>query len=435
MEAIQAKYDLPSPKVDNSNIFEHLQKVAPEGEVVTQAGNLQEGKNMATQSFERTYYNHYVAHAPLENHTAVAKVEKGKATVWASTQSPFGARGDVARALGFPEEKVRVITPFVGGGFGGKNRNQQAVEAARLSKLTGKPVQVAWSRQEEFFYDTFRPAAVIKVQSGLGPGHKVVFWDFEIIYAGSRSSEPFYNIPHNRVISRGGWFGNDGAHPFAVGAWRAPGSNTNVFAMESQIDIMASQAGLDPLQFRLRNLKDERMKRVLEAVAEKFGYSLSKAPSGKGYGLACTDYLNTYLATLAEVEVDEGSGEIQVKRVVCAQDTGEVINPKGVKLQVEGCITMGLGYVLTEEVRFRGGEILDENFGTYQIPRFSWTPQIETVLVRNPEIPPQGCGEPAITPMGAVIANAVYDATGARLFTLPMTPERVKQALRNRNSG
>ncbi|MBS3819102.1 xanthine dehydrogenase family protein molybdopterin-binding subunit [bacterium] len=429
LEMVDAEYDLPSQKVNNRNIFDHLQKVAPQGEEVARSGNLQTGKKKASQKFKKTYFNHYVSHAPMENHTAAAKVEGDKVTVWASTQSPFGARDDVAEALGWSKENVRVKTPFVGGGFGGKTRSQQAVEAARLSRITGKPVQVTWSRKEEFFYDTFRPAAVVKVHSGLNPQNRVEFWDYEIFYAGSRSSEPFYDIPHYRVTSRGGWFGDDGAHPFMVGAWRGPGSNTNVFAIESQIDDMASQAGMDPLEFRLRNLQDQRMIRVLKAAAKKFGRSFSKAPSGKGYGIACTDYLNTYLATMAEVEVDKNSGEIQVQRVVCAQDTGEVINPEGVRLQIEGCITMGLGYVLAEEVRFQGGEILDENFGTYHLPRFSWVPEIETVLVRNPGLSPQGCGEPAITPMGGVIANAVFDATGARMVTLPMTPERVKAAL------
>ena len=144
--------------------------------------------------------------------------------------------------------------------------------------------------------------------------------------------------------------------------------------------------------------------------------------------MACTDYHGTYVATMAEVAVDESSGHVRVKRVVCAQDTGEVINPEGVRLQVEGCVTMGLGYTLTEEVRFRGGEILDRNFDTYRIPRFSWLGHIEVVLVDNPDLPPQGCGEPAITTMGAVVANAVHDAIAARLFELPMTPERIIRA-------
>ncbi|MHC4130310.1 MAG: molybdopterin cofactor-binding domain-containing protein [Planctomycetota bacterium] len=269
--------------------------------------------------------------------------------------------------------------------------------------------------------------------SGLDDADKVVYWDYDNFFAGSRSSEPFYAIDHYRVLARGSWGGRGRggarAHPFSVGAWRGPGSNTNVFAMESQVDIMAEAAGMDPLAFRLHNLTNQRMRRVLEAAADRFGQPWAKAPSGSGFGVACTDYHNTYVATMAQVAADRETGHVQVQRVVCAQDTGEVINPRGVRLQIEGCVTMGLGYALTEEVRFWGGEVLDKNFDTYRIPRFSWAPQIEVVLVDNPDLPPQGCGEPAITTMGAVVANAVHDAIGVRLFELPMTAQRITAAL------
>ncbi len=429
---IKGQFAPSGSKLDNQTIFRHLKDSAPEGNVVTEKGTIEEGERLSAKTFDKSYYNHYVAHAPSEPHTAVANIEGDKATVWASTQSPFRAQGEVAQVLGFPQEKVHVITPFVGCGFGGKNQGNQITEAALLAKLSGKPVQVAWSRKEEFFYDTFRPAAVIDIKSGLNSSNQIVFWEYHNYFAGDRSSQPFYNIPHYRVLSMGGWGGRSGrgsVHPFGVGAWRGPGSNTNVFAIESHIDVMAEAAGMDPLEFRLHNLADERMKRVLIAAAETFGKSLSKAPSGKGYGLACTDYLGTYLATMAEVKVNRSNGRVQVLRVVCAQDTGEVINPEGARMQIEGCITMGLGYCFTEEIRFSKGRILDENFDTYEIPRFSWTPKIETVLVDNPEMPPQGCGEPAITVMGALMANAIHDAIGKRMFTLPMTPARIKKAL------
>lgn len=429
---IKAEYEEQSFAVDNQTIFQHLEKVAPSGEIVTENGNLAEGKKLAIQSFESTYFNHYVAHAPIETHTALANFKNGEVTIWASTQTPFRVQQAVSRALDIPNKKVRVITPFVGGGFGGKKSDRQDVEAARLSKLAGCPVMVIYNRKEEFFYDSFRPAAVIKSSSGLNKAGKIVYWDFDIFFAGTRSSEPVYDIPHLRVSARGNaWRGGGQIHPFAIGAWRGPGSNTNVFGMESQIDIMAAAAGMDPLTFRLNNLKDERMKRVLKAAARQFGHSFSKAPSGKGYGIACTNYLNTYLATMAEVKVDKKNGTVRVERVVCAQDTGEVINPQGIKLQIEGCVTMGLGYALTEEIQFKGGKIFDENFDTYEIPGFSWLPKIEPVIVNNPDLAPQGCGEPAITSMGAVLANGVYDAIGVRLFTLPMTPERIKEAVKN----
>jgi isoquinoline 1-oxidoreductase len=433
---IKAEFDPSESRLDNETIFKHLKDTALSSEIVTQAGNLDEGRALAIKTFEAAYFNHYVAHAPSETHTALVKVEGDRAEVWASTQAPFRAQGEVSRVLGIPAQNVRVITPFVGCGFGGKNQGQQIIEAARLAKLSGKPVQVAWTRKEEFFYDTFRPAAIIEIKSGLTNSNQIVFWEYDNYYAGSRSSQPFYNILRHLVLSRGAQRG-DSAHPFGTGAWRGPGSNTNVFAMESHIDLMAEGAGMNPLEFRLKNLTDKRMQRVLLAAAEKFGRSFSKIPSGRGYGIACTDYLGTYVATMAEVKVDALSGKIRVERVVCAQDTGEVINPEGTRMQIEGGITMGFGYVLTEEIRFKEGRILDENFDTYEIPHFSWLPKIETVLVDNPKMPPQGCGEPAITTMGGVIANAVYDAIGVRLYVLPMTPARIKEALEKsaRNEG
>lgn len=432
VKLLKAGYDLPEPNVDNDTIFDHLLKVQAEETVVAEQGDPREGERRAAKKFDESYYNHYVAHAPMEPHTAVVKVEGNKATAWASSQTPFRVRDDVAEALGIPSDNVHVISPFVGGGFGGKTRNQQAVEAARLAKLTGKPVQVAWTREEEFFYDTFRPAAVINIKSGISDKGKIEYWEYRNSFAGDRSSKPFYDIPHFRVTARGGWHGREDIHPFGVGAWRGPGSNTNVFAIESHIDVMAGQAGMDPLTFRLENLRDERMKRVLRAAADKFDHSFSVRSSGKGYGVACTDYLGTYVATMAEVTVDGRTGSLRVNRIVCAQDCGEIINPEGVRMQIEGGLIMGLGYVMTEEIRFKGGEILDRNFDTYEIPRFSWLPAIEVVLLDNPEIAPQGVGEPAVTTMGGVIANAVYDAVGVRLFTLPMTPTRIKEALTKR---
>jgi CO/xanthine dehydrogenase Mo-binding subunit len=336
----------------------------------------------------------------------------------------------VASALGFPSNDVHVITPFVGGGFGGKGTNHQAAEAAKLAKIAGRPVQVTLTRPEEFFYDTFRPAAVVKIKAGVTGLGAISLWDYGVFFAGERGSQHFYDIPHHRTVTYGsGWRGQPGSHPFGTGPWRAPANNTNTFARESHIDILAAAAEMDPLEFRLKNLKDTRMIRVLKTAAEKFGWTPAKAPSGRGNGIACGIDAGTYVAHMCEVEVDRKTGHVQVKRVICAQDMGLSINPEGAKIQMEGCVTMGLGYALAEEIHFKGGEILDLNFDTYQIPRFSWLPQIETVLIDDRNAAPQGGGEPAIICMGGVIANAIFDAIGGRVFQLPMTPERVKQAL------
>jgi len=430
--AVRAEWDIPEPTVDDKTIFDHIVKASPAGQVVAESGNLQEGASLAKTTCEATYYNSYVAHAAMETHTALAQLENGKYTLWVSTQSPFGVKTQVAQTVGVEPDKVRVITPYVGGGFGGKSASRQAVEAARLVKLTGRPIQVCWTRSEEFFFDTFRPAAVVKIRSGTDTAGKIVLWDFDVFAAGDREAKQFYEVPHQRTVSHGGWGGGGGGtsiHPFSTGPWRAPAVNTNTFARESHIDAMAEKAGLDRLDFRLRNLKDPRMIRVLKAVAEKFGWVPGVGASRRGHGIACAMYLGTYIATMAEVAVDSNSGQIKVKRVVCAHDTGLIINPEGLRLQVEGSCMMGLGYALTEEVHFRSGQIHDRNFDSYEIPKFSWAPRIETILIDAPEHPCQGGGEPAIVCMGAVLASAVYDAVGARLYHLPMTPERVKAAL------
>jgi len=427
---VKAEFDLPAPGVDDKTIFDHLLKTNPQGRAVSEGGDLAEGKKLASKTFEQTYLNSYVAHAAMETHSALAKVEQDKATIWASTQNPFGAQSEIAQAIGLPAQNVRVIAPFVGGGFGGKTRNTQAVEAARLSKAVGKPVQVVWSRAEEFFYDTFRPAAIVKISSGIDGAGKVVLWDYDVLYAGERGAAQFYAIPNHRTTARpSGRQGGGGGHPFATGAWRAPGNNTNTFARESQIDIMAAAAGMDPVEFRLKNLSDSRVIRVLKAAADRFGWTPAKAPSKRGYGVACGMDAGSYVAAIVEADVDAKKGTVQVKRLVCAQDMGLVVNPEGAKIQVEGATTMGLGYALTEEVRFQGGKVQETNFDTYALPRFSWVPKIETVLIEAKDSPPAGGGEPAIIVMGAVVANAIYDRTGARLFQLPMTPERVLAAL------
>lgn len=422
----------PSPStLTDETIFDHLVKTAPAGEATAQGGDLAQGEKLATLVFGETYRKGYVAHAAMETHSAVAVVENGRVTVWAGTQTPFPLKSQVASALGLSADKVRVITPYVGGGFGGKSASQQGIEAARLARAAGVPVRVVWSREEEFFFDTFDPAAVHIIRSGVDAAKKIVFWDNTVVGAGSRGAEHIYDIPHHRTVVRSGWGRNpSGLHPFAVGPWRAPGANANAFARESHIDVMAARAGVDPVEFRLNNLADARMRRVLQAAVKSFGWTPKAGPSGRGVGVACGIDAGTYCVNMAEVKVDKTNGSIRVVRLVSVQDMGVVVNPEGAKQQMEGCLTMGLGYCLTEEVHFRNGAIRDTNFDTYELPRFSWAPKIETVMLDSPDLPAQGGGEPAIVPMGAVLANAVFDAIGARVRQLPMTRARVLAALK-----
>ncbi len=426
---VRSEWDSPTPAFDTESVAEHLVQAASEGRVTVSAGDLDAGRRQAARTFDVTYRHPYVAHAPIEPHAAAAEVKDGKATVWASTQAPFSLQPQIARALGFRVEDVRVITPYVGGGFGGKAPGQQAVEAARLAQAAGHPVQVAWTRAEEFFFDTFDPAAVVRVVSGTDADGRPTLWDFEVYGSGERGTEVIYDVPNRRVHVHGA---PAGYHPFATGPWRAPGANTNRFAAEQQADAMAAAAGMDALEWRLRNTSDERMLRVLRAVGEAAGWRPGVAPrrGGRGRGLACGIDAGTYVAHVAEVSVDSTTGAVHVERVVIAQDMGIVVNPDGARMQMEGCVTMGLGYALAEEVRFEGSRVETANFDTYPLPRFSWVPRIETVLVPNDALAPQGGGEPGIICMGAVVGNAIFDATGARMLRLPMTAERVLAEMR-----
>ncbi len=434
LAAIKADFDVPASTLDNETIFDHIVQAAPKPQQRERKGDLATGEKAAVTIFEEKYLNGYGAHASIETHTACAKLENGKMTVWISTQTPFPNQQEIARALNFTPQNVRVITPYVGGGFGGKNSAPQAVEAARLAKISGKPVQVSYSRAEEFFYDFFRPAAVVRIRSGIDNAGKICLWDYHVYYAGSRSAEQFYAVPNNLMSTYGSWMGDTTkVHPFGTGAWRAPGANINVFARESQIDIMAAKLKSDPLEFRLKNTSDPRMRRVLEIAAQNFGYKSAAAPSGRGCGIACAIDAGAYVAEIAEIRMDKG--KVLVKRIVAVQDMGIVINPEGAKMQMEGCITMGLGYSLSEDIDFKGGRIFTDNFHNYRLPRFSWLPEIETILVKNDELAAQGGGEPAICPVGAAIANAIYDLAGIRLFQMPMTPERINRAMKQGNQS
>jgi isoquinoline 1-oxidoreductase len=421
---VKAEYKFDEMNLDDKTVFKHQLEFKSESRVVKSAGDVETGRKNSELIIESEFHNSYVAHAPIETHTALGFMEGDKVVVRASTQTPFGTQDGIARELGLGLDKVRVIPPFLGGGFGGKTAFRQAVEAARLTKITGKPIMVLWTRKEEFFYDNFRPAAVVKITSGANKDGKITLWDYHEYFAGARGSDTIYDVPNAKTTS----YSARDVHPFGTGAWRAPGNNTNTFSRESQIEMMAASLGVDPLEFRLKNLKDERMIGVLKAVADLFGYTPAKGPSGRGYGIACGFDAGAYVAHIAEVKVDKITGKVQVVRVACAQDMGYCINPEGSIIQMEGCITMGMGYALTEEVKFTGGKIYTENFDSYQLPLFSWLPKIDTKILDKNEAP-QGGGEPGIICMGGVLANAVFDATGARLYQLPMTPERVLEAL------
>jgi nicotinate dehydrogenase subunit B len=432
LKLVKAEWN-PSPNtLDNSNIFEHLEKNAPAANQFQAVGTIEAGEAAAVTKVSTKYLKGYVAHSPMETHSAVTEIATdGKVTVWAGTQTPFPLQTQVARALNVPPTQVRVITPFVGGGFGGKSASMQGVESAVLAKAAGVPVRVIWDRSEEFFFDGFDPATVVNVRAGLTAAKRIAFLDYEVIAAGARGAANFYDIPNVRMTARGTWGqGSNSLHPFNVGPWRAPGANANTWARETTIDQLAEKAGEDPIAFRLSHLTgNPRMANVLRTAAEKFGYTPGAQPSKRGLGVALGIDAGAYVAGIAQLKVDKATGNVKVERVVVAQDMGIVVNPVGAMQQLEGCVSQGLGYVFSEEIRFKNGEVLDKNFTSYTLPKFSWIPKIEGHLVENNAVPPQGGGEPAIVLMGAMVANAIFDLTGVRMTQLPFTPVRVKAAL------
>lgn len=426
---INAEYSYNEMDVNDETIHDYMKKGEYNTRVLLEAGDISTAPQLCEKVFDHEYLDPYLAHAPIEPHTALATFEGDKLTVWASTQSPFGLQDTLVRELGMSHDTVRVITPFLGGGFGGKAPSQQGVEAAKLARMTGKPVMVTWTRDEEFFYDVVHPAQFVRLRSGIDSNGKIMFWDYNLFLGGTRGADAIYDIPNIKITNNGEDRTKYPVHPFATGAWRAPNNNANTFARETQIDIMAAEAGIDPLEFRLKNLKDENMKGVLKAVAEKFGYVPGKGPSGRGIGIACGTDAGTWVAFIAEVKVSKSTGRVRVVKLACAQDMGLCVNPQGALIQMEGCLMMGLGYTLTEELKFDGGNIRDRNFDSYEIPRFSWTPEFECVILDKKDQAPQGGGEPAIIGVGAAVGNAIFDATGARLFRYPFTPGRVLQAI------
>jgi nicotinate dehydrogenase subunit B len=421
---IKAEYNSPAATPNEESIYDYVLASAPSlpVTVLSQKGTIATGESLSVTRLEQTYSTPYIAHAPIEPHAALAVPDAGKITVYASTQTPNSALNEAGVA--------RVITPYIGGAFGGKIYNQQAREAAQLARAAGVPVSLGWSREEEFLYDVFQCPSVVRIRSGLTAEGKISFWEYQVYWVGGRGATVLYETPHYRARSYGSY---EGTKPFPGGAWRAPGANANVFARESHIDALAGAAGSDPVQFRLNHLQttsSARLRKTLVAAAEAFGWQPASGPSGRGFGVACGDDAGAFVATMAEVAVDSKTGQVTVKRVLSAQDSGRIINPEGARMQMEGAMMMGLGYALTEEIHFNGTEVRDLNFNSYQLPRFSRLPKLETVLVPNDSLTPQGCGEPPIITMGAVLANAVYDATGVRMTRLPMTPDRVLASLK-----
>jgi nicotinate dehydrogenase subunit B len=422
-DSIKATWE-ETPHPAQATLYDDLRKSgSPEGTVVDDAAALSALAG-ASRTFNQTYRTSFLAHAPIEPHVALASVTSDGATVWASAQTPFSQRDGVAGALGINPSKVHVFVPRVGGGFGGKESTNMAVMAARLSRAVKRPVLLSWNRAEVLTWNYFKPAALIDVRCGVDGAGRIQAWDCDIYNCGARGAEPPYGFPkHIRTLRCNA--------PLAQGAWRGLAGSANTFAIESHMDEMASELGVDPVEFRLRHLENNpRLAKTVQAVADKYGWKPRRAPSGQGVGFACAVDAGSCVAEIAEIALDRSTGLLRVRRVVAAMESGLVINPDGITNQMEGAITMGLGMVLREAVRYENGKILTDSFATYRIPTIKDAPAIETVLVDNPTHPPEGAGEPPLFPIAVAVANAFFDATGKRVRQIPLSPETVLAALK-----
>jgi CO/xanthine dehydrogenase Mo-binding subunit len=402
------------PQPSNAELWDHLREHAsgrPDGN-----SSVEEALDAAEKTLSAEYHTAYIQHAPMEPGPAVAEWNDDKLTVWVGSRGPFLVRSQLAEAFGLAADRVRVIVPDTGGGFGMKSGDQAAVEAARLAKAAGRPVSLQWTREEEFTWAFFRPAALIDVRAGLDAKGSIVAWDFTNINSGGAAINTPYAIPNARaqyVRSQS---------PLRSGSYRALAATANNFAREGFMDELAVAAGADPLAFRLAHLDNPRLRTVLETAAERFGWAGRQTQTGAdvGVGLACGTEKASYVAACAEVAVDRQRGAIDVRRVCEVFECGTILNPDNLRAQVYGCIIMGLGAALREEMLFEDGKILNPRFSSYLVPRFADVPELDIHLIDRPDIEPAGGGETPIIAIAPAIANAVFNAVGVRVREMPL---------------
>ncbi|WP_428937947.1 molybdopterin cofactor-binding domain-containing protein [Fontivita pretiosa] len=377
----------------------------------------------AARALRATYHVAYIQHVPLEPRAAVAQWDTdGGLTVWTASQRPFGVRDELARAFGMSAEKVRVIVPDFGGGFGGKHTGEAAVEAARLARAAGKPVAVRWTREEEFTWAYFRPAAVIDIEASLDASGRLTSWYFVNLNSGPAAIDTPYNTGRKRTE-----FVRCDA-PLRHGSYRALAATANNFARECFMDELAEAAGKDPLEFRLAHLDNARLRAVLEEAAKRFDWATQHAKQERdqgqgvvsGVGLACGMEKGSYVATCAQVMVDRSQQTIRVSRVCTAFECGAITSPENLRAQVHGAIIQGLGPALSEAMEFEDGRVLNASLWKYQVPRIKDLPEMEIHLLNRPDLNSVGAGETPLIGLAPAIANAVYDATSQRIRQMPI---------------
>lgn len=419
MEALRAEWKW-DPQPSGKDLFTFL-KSHPEdsregrGRGGEEQGSVEQGIKSAEYVREATYTVAYIAHTPLEPRAAVAEWNNGKLTVWTGTQRPFGVRSELAEAFGMPENKVRVIVPDTGAGYGGKHTGEAAIEAARLAKGAGQPVKVIWSREEEFTWAYFRPAGVIEARGGTLKDGSIAAWEYHNYNSGGSAIDTPYDVPNRKIEFHAT------EAPLRQGSYRGLAATANHFARESFMDELAAAMKMDPLEFRLKNLKNERLRAVLQAAAEKFGWGRMKSDATRGFGLACGVEKGGYVACCAQVSIVQ-PGKVKIDRAVTAFECGAIVNPEHLKNQVEGSVIMAIGGAMFEAIEFDNGRILNPHLAKYRVPRFSDAPQVETVLLDRKDLPSAGAGETPIVGLAPAVGNAIFHATGIRIRSLPMVP-------------
>jgi nicotinate dehydrogenase subunit B len=404
----------PNPPSSDS-IYEHLKRTGSSGgrgAAPVVIGDVARARAGAARTFNASYRIPYIAHVPLEPRAAVAEWTADRLTVWTGTQRPFGVRAELASALRISEDRVRVIVPDMGSGYGGKHSGEVAIEAARLAKAVGRPVKLVWTRSEEFTWAYFRPAGVIEVQSAVDDDARLVAWEFNNWNSGTAAIRTPYEIPHQRITF------HSSDSPLRQGSYRGLAATANHYAREMHMDEVARALGVDAVEFRLRHLKDERMRGVLTAAATKASWPKPSAPGpplrvfqrsgveapGRALGIACGTEKGSYVATAAELS--KTSDGFRVERLIVAFECGAIVNPDGLQNQVEGAIVQGLGGALFETIEFRDGIILNGTMARYRVPRFKDVPPIEIVLLDRKDLPSAGAGETPIVCVAPAIGSA-----------------------------
>jgi len=425
LRSIRAEWEAPAQPSERE-IVDFLRRHPAEGEefwdvIHHEVGDVPRALAEAPVSLTATYTTAFIAHVPMETHAVVAEWSGERLTVWLGSQTPFRAREALADALGLDLAKVHVIVPPTGSGFGGKHAAELAVGAARLARAAGRPVRIAFSREEEFSQAYFRPMAVIDVRSGAAKDGEITAWQFHNLNAGSAAARLPYRVPNQKIDNQ------PAASPLPQGSYRALAAVANNFARESHVDELAAKFGADPVDYRLRQLEDDRLAAVLRAVAERARWVPREAPAprpaagARGRGIAVGVEKGGRVATYAEVAVAPDR-RLTVVRLVTGFECGAIVHPTNLRAQVEGGTVLALGGALFEAIHFAQGRVLNPRLSEYRVPRFGDVPPIDVILLDRRDLPSQGGGEAPLLAVAPALANAIFDATGERLRSLPLTP-------------